>query len=170
MADTLLLNTDGAPVSLLPLSTLNWQEAIKYMVLEKAHVLDWHEDWIVRSERWSTPVPSVMMLHEYMKPKAQVRLTKKNVFMRDGWVCQYCSDHLQESDCTLDHVLPISRGGKTTWENSVTACKPCNYRKADKLGMRPKKIPHRPTYFELVERRKSRLIHSVPEVWRQFLG
>ena len=60
--DTLVLNADGAPISVLPLSVVDWQEAIKYLVLEKAHVLAWHENWIVHSEHWSTPVPSIIML------------------------------------------------------------------------------------------------------------
>ena len=69
MSDTLVLNADGLPVSYLPLSTIDWQEAIKYMVLDKADVLSWHDNWIVRSARWETPVPSVIMLRDYMKPK-----------------------------------------------------------------------------------------------------
>jgi hypothetical protein len=66
MADTLVLNTDGSPVSMLPLSVITWQEAIRYMVLDKAIVLEWHDDWIVRSARWETPVPAVIMVKEYM--------------------------------------------------------------------------------------------------------
>ena len=76
MADTLLLNADAQPVSYLPLSVLTWQDAIKYMVLEKAAVLEWHDNWIVRSATWETPVPAVMMLREYMKPKQTVRFSK----------------------------------------------------------------------------------------------
>ena len=78
MSDTLVLNADGQPVSFLPLSTINWQEAIKYMVLDKANVLAWHDNWIVRSARWETPVPSVLMLHEYMKSKTTVRFSRAN--------------------------------------------------------------------------------------------
>jgi hypothetical protein len=62
MADTLVLNADGAPLSLLPLSTITWQEAIRYLVLDKATVLEWHDDWIVRSARWETRVPSVIIV------------------------------------------------------------------------------------------------------------
>lgn len=76
---TLLLNADASPVSLLPLSTLCWQDAIKYLVSEKATVLEWYEDWIVRSERWSTRVPAVMILKEYQKKKSYVRFSKTNV-------------------------------------------------------------------------------------------
>jgi 5-methylcytosine-specific restriction endonuclease McrA len=169
--DCLVLNADGNPVSLLPLSTIVWEEAIRYMVLDKANVLEWHNDWVVRSERWSTAVPAVIMLKDYMKPKSTIRLTKKNVFMRDSWVCQYCSKSLQEKECTLDHVVPSSKGGKTTWENAVTACKDCNYTKGDQQkGWIPKKVPKKPSYFELIERRRQRPFNIRHPSWAQYLG
>lgn len=59
---TLLLNADMQPISLLPLSIVDWQEAIRYMVLEKADVLEWYDDWVVRSARWETRVPAVLLL------------------------------------------------------------------------------------------------------------
>ena len=67
---TLLLNADMQPVSLLPLSIVDWQESIRYIVLDKVEVLEWHDDWVVHSARWSTRVPAVIMLHEYQKPKS----------------------------------------------------------------------------------------------------
>ncbi len=75
---TLLLNTDCQPVSFLPLSTLTWEDAIKYMVLDKAYVLSYYDTWIVRSARWETAVPAVMMLHDRQKPKSTVRFSKGN--------------------------------------------------------------------------------------------
>ena len=66
---TLLLNADMQPVSLLPLSVVDWQEAVRYMVLEKAEVLEWYDDWVVHSAHWETRVPAVLMLKEYQKPK-----------------------------------------------------------------------------------------------------
>jgi 5-methylcytosine-specific restriction endonuclease McrA len=154
MADTLLLNSDAQPASWLPLSTLTWQDAIKYMVLDKARVLEWHDGWIVRSARWETPVPAVMMLTEYMKPKMTVRFSKGNVFLRDKYTCQYCSDKLEKRECTLDHVLPVSHGGKTTFDNTVTACGPCNASKGNNKKIKPLTKPQKPDYWELVNKRK----------------
>ena len=82
MSSTLLLNADMQPVSLLPLSVVEWQEAIRYMVLDKVKVLEWHEDWIVHSARWQTRVPAVIMLNQYQKPKHTMRLSKRNIFLR----------------------------------------------------------------------------------------
>lgn len=169
MADTLLLNSDAQPVSWLPLSTLTWQDAIKYMVLDKARVLEWHDGWIVRSANWETPVPSIMMLTEYMKPKTSIRFSKGNVFLRDNYTCQYCGDKLEKSKCTLDHVLPTSRGGKTTFENSTTACGPCNAGKGADHRIKPKHKPHRPDYWELVNRRKAMPFHVRDERWLDYI-
>ena len=169
MADTLLLNSDGQPVSWMPLSVLTWQEAIKYMVLDKGRVLEWHDHWIVHSSNWETRVPAVMMLTEYMKPKNSIRYSKANVFLRDGYVCQYCSTHLDKKDCTLDHVLPISHGGKSTFENATTACGPCNASKGANKKIKPKVKPYKPDYWELVNRRKKMPFHLRHPTWEQYV-
>lgn len=170
MADTLVLNADGMPVSVLPLSTINWQEAIKYMVLDKADVLMWHDNWIVRSANWETQVPSVIMLREYMKPKSAVRFSRANVYLRDNGKCGYCGDHVERKDATLDHVQPVSKGGKTTWENTITACGPCNAGKADKTtGWKPKWKPYKPDFYDLVNKRKKQEFHVRFKEWLQFI-
>ena len=171
MSSTLLLNADMQPVSLLPLSVVEWQEAIRYMVLDKVKVLEWHEDWIVRSARWQTRVPAVIMLNQYQKPKHTMRLSKRNIFLRDAYPCQYCGTTVTEVSATLDHVLPVSKGGKTTWENSATACKSCNYKKAAHVGkMKPKITPYKPTFWDLVGKRRDRGYHFHHPSWSNYLG
>jgi 5-methylcytosine-specific restriction endonuclease McrA len=171
MSSTLLLNADMQPVSLLPLSVVEWQEAIRYMVLDKVKVLEWHEDWIVHSARWQTRVPAVIMLNQYQKPKHTMRLSKRNIFLRDAYTCQYCGIAVTEVTATLDHVLPVSKGGKTTWENSATACKSCNYKKAAHVGkMKPKITPYKPTFWDLVAKRRDRVYHFHHPSWSNYLG
>lgn len=150
-----MLNADGSPVSWLPLSIISWEESIKYMVLDKAAVLDFYENWTVSSPNWSTPVPAVMMLYEYEKRKTTVRFSKHNVFLRDRYSCQYCGENVTKTTATLDHVLPVSHGGKTTFENTVTACGPCNALKGNNKKIRPKIKPFKPNYYQLVENRKA---------------
>ena len=169
MSDTLLLNADGNPVSFIPLSVIDWQESIRYMVLDKANVLAWHDDWIVRSERWETPVPSILMLKDYMKPKTTIRFSRANVYLRDKYVCQYCNTKLDKKDCTLDHVLPTSKGGKSVFENTVTACSPCNSRKGNDHKIVPKKKPHKPDYYELVNNRKQMNLQVRHASWLEYL-
>jgi len=171
MADTLLLNADGLPVSYMPLSTLIWEDAIKYMVLDKADVLLWHDNWIVHSATWETPVPSVMMLREYMKPKVTVRFSRQNIYLRDNGTCAYCSKPVDRKEATLDHVNPVSKGGKTTWENCVTACAPCNSNKSDTTkGWKPKFKPYKPDFYELVNKRKKEEFNVRYKEWNQFLN
>jgi 5-methylcytosine-specific restriction endonuclease McrA len=167
---TLLLNADMQPVSLLPLSTVDWQEAVRYLVLDKVEVLEWYDDWVVHSARWSTRVPAIVMLREYQKPKSSIRLSKRNIFLRDEYCCQYCGSQVTDQSATLDHVLPVSKGGKTTWENSATACKPCNYRKAASTKMKPKHLPYKPHFWDLVEKRKKRGFHLQHPSWSNYLG
>ena len=169
MSDCLVLNADGLPVSVLPLSTINWQESIKYMVLDKAVVLHWHDNWIVRSARWETPVPSVIILRDYMKIKTTVRFSRSNVYLRDDGQCQYCGCNIERKVATLDHVLPVSKGGKTTWDNCVTACGPCNSHKSDKLGFKPRIKPYKPDYYYLVNKRKKQEFNVRHTEWLQYL-
>lgn len=166
----LLLNADVAPVSILPLSTVSWEEAIRYIVLDKVEVLAWYEDWVVHSEHWNTRVPAIIMLKEYQKPKNTMRLSKRNIFLRDQYTCQYCGTSCTDSSATLDHVLPQSKGGTTTWENSATACKPCNYKKAASTKMKPFTTPHKPHYWELVEKRKKMGFHLAHPSWADYLS
>lgn len=141
------------------------------MVLDKAEVLEYYEDWIVRSARWQTYVPAVLMLREYQKPKHTMRLSKRNIFLRDEYLCQYCGITVNEQSATLDHVHPVSLGGKTTWENSTTACRSCNYKKAAHVGkMKPKQIPYKPHFWDLVEKRKKRGFHLQHASWANYLG
>ena len=170
MADCLLLNATGMPVSVLPLSVISWEEAVRYMCLNKADVLAFHENWIVHSANWSTQVPSVIMLREYTKPKTTVRFSRANVHLRDNGQCQYCGTTVTAKLATLDHVHPTSKGGKTTWENTVTACAPCNASKADQTrGWKPRKAPHKPEYYELANKRKKQPFNVKYEEWLQYL-
>lgn len=167
--DTLLLNSDAQPVSLLPLSAIEWKEAITYLWLDKVTVLEWYDDWVVRSERWETRVPAVIMLKQMMKRKNKPRFSKYNVFLRDLNTCQYCGNQFGRDNLTLDHVLPVSRGGKTNWENIVTACAPCNNVKGNSTEPRPLQDPYQPDYWDLAAKRKRLDIQVRHPSWREFL-
>jgi 5-methylcytosine-specific restriction endonuclease McrA len=170
MSTTLLLNADGAPISWLPLSTISWEEAIKFMVLEKATVLDVYDNWVVHSANWETQVPAVMILREYEKRKTAIRYSKHNVFLRDGYTCQYCGDDVSRKTATLDHVLPVSHGGKTTFENTVCACATCNANKGNDKKIVPKYKPVKPTYYQLVEKRRKQKWDIPHPSWANYLG
>ena len=155
MSDVLILNADAQPVSFLPVSVINWKEAIKYLYHEKCDVLEWYDDWLVRSPSWETKVPAVIIMRQYIRQKTEVRFSKSNLFLRDQFTCLYCDNRFSRSNLTMDHVVPISRGGKTEWTNIVAACNDCNSRKGNKIrGWKPMYAPYRPGYWELVRKRK----------------
>jgi 5-methylcytosine-specific restriction endonuclease McrA len=110
-----------------------------------------------------------MMLTEYMKPKTGIRFSKSNVFLRDAYTCQYCGTKLEKNKCTLDHVLPTSHGGKTTFDNSTTACGPCNAGKGADKRIKPRNKPYKPDYWELVNKRKQMSFHVKDPRWYDYI-
>ena len=170
MSDTLVINADGQPVSMLPISAVGWKEAIMYMYHDKCTVMEWYDDWMVRSPTWETRVPAVIMLKEYLHKTRKPRFSKSNLYLRDIYSCQYCGCGVNNSSATMDHVIPISRGGKTCWDNIVTACGPCNSRKGNSMRMKPYYKPYEPGYYELVRKRKQLPIDLKHPSWVLWLG
>ena len=142
-----------------------------YLYNEKCSVLEWYDDWMVHSPTWETKVPAVIMLKDFVRAKTRVRFSKSNVFLRDTYHCLYCGCAVTKREATMDHVHPISKGGKTEWENIVTACGPCNSRKGNKTGRewKPQYAPYRPGYYELVRKRKSLPFDVRHPSWYQWL-
>ena len=169
MSDVLVLNADAQPVSYLPLSAIQWKEAITYLWLDKVTVLDWYDDWLVRSASWETKVPAVIMLKEFQRRRRKPRFGKTNLYIRDLYTCQYCNTPQIRNNLTLDHVIPLSKGGKTQWQNIVAACGPCNSLKGDKTIMKPIKQPYEPDYYQLVSNRKKLEMKIKHPSWQAYL-
>lgn len=129
-----------------PLNVCNARRAFVLLDRGKAEVLE-HNKGFLRSPSYHFSLPSVIRLVYLIKrPRPQMRLTRKEVFNRDHYTCQYCGKRSRE--LTLDHVMPRNKGGEHVWENLVSACKPCNHHKAGKLPheahMRLLRQPTRP--------------------------
>ena len=171
MSDVLVLNADAQPVSFLPLSVVQWKEAVMYMYHDKCNVLEWYDDWMVRSPTWETRVPAVIMLKQYMHKTRRPRFSKSNLYLRDLYECGYCGNKFVKHELTTDHVTPLSRGGGTNWTNCITACKPCNWAKGSKVGpeWRPRYKPYAPGYYELVRKRKQLPLNLRHPSWVQWL-
>ena len=132
---------------------------------------DEERDWI-RSVNFPIQVPRVIRLSFYDKvPKLTLRFNRRNLFGRDKNTCQYCGLVKPLAQLSFDHVIPTSRGGKTTWENVVCCCLKCNGKKGDKLpkeaNMKLIKKPVRPRHNPLIT---VRLNNPKYEMWRTFLG
>ena len=111
-----------------PLNVCNMRRAFVLVDRGKAEVLE-HAEGIIRTAVTSFQKPSVIrLIYMIKRPRPQMRLTRREVFVRDRYTCQYCGK--QTRDLTIDHVMPRHRGGRHTWENLVSACRNCNHRKA----------------------------------------
>ena len=126
-----------------PLNVCNLPRAFRLVFGQRAEVLE-YDHQLIRTPRADYPAPAVIRLqHQIRRPRPRVKLTRREVFTRDGYTCQYCGR--QSNDLTLDHVVPRHRGGAHSWDNLVTACKACNHRKGGKLLDEAKfRLAHRP--------------------------
>jgi 5-methylcytosine-specific restriction endonuclease McrA len=167
----LVLNADFRPLSYFPLSLWSWQDTLKAVFLERVDVVAQY-DTFVRSATMKMRLPSVVSLKTYVNHSRAPAFTRFNVFLRDGFACQYCGAGEREN-LTFDHVVPRSRGGRTTWENIVAACSGCNLRKGGRTPveakMHPARRPERPTMFELNERGRAFPPHYLHASWADFL-
>jgi len=178
----------GRPVLVLnrsyqPVRITDVRDAFLLLFGDRAHALDQDyepHDWggwaelpagaeCVRTPRGSLRVPRLLLLRSYNRvPRTPLRLSRRNVFLRDDHVCQYCG---AKSELTIDHVLPRSRGGDSSWENLVSCCRRCNLEKGHKTpeeaGMRLRRRPIRPTWTVVVQLTGVR--EPLPD-WEPFLG
>ncbi len=168
----LVLNADFRPLSYFPLSLWSWQEAVKAVFLDRVNIVSEY-DRAVRSPSFEMNLPSVIALKDYVPLSRRPAFTRFNVFLRDRFSCQYCGDPYPTAELTFDHVVPRSRGGKTTWSNVVTACTRCNLRKGSRLpresGMLPRRRPEQPSAARLQENGRGYPPSYLHESWRDFL-
>src|SRR3569833_1782473 len=144
----LVLNADYRPLSYYPLSLWPWQEVIKAVFLDRVDVISTY-DHMVHSPSFEMQLPSVVSLKSYVAQDRPPAFTRFNLFLRDSFSCQYCGE---TSDMTYAHVMPRSRGVRSTWENIVTTCAPSNLmmgcRTPREAHMQPARAPSRPSAYE----------------------
>jgi 5-methylcytosine-specific restriction endonuclease McrA len=129
-----------------PLNVCDTRRAIGLILMNKA-TLVMNGRGHIQSVTQSFPAPSVIRLERMIKrPRLSVRLSKREIFRRDGYTCQYCGKH--PPHLTVDHIIPRHLGGEHSWQNLVTACPSCNLRKGGRLpeqaGMRLLRAPYEP--------------------------
>ncbi len=124
---TLLLDSTFFPVKII-----SWEKAMVFMLLKRAEVVTEYPNKNIRSVSRSFKLPMILRLNRQHYGKLQVPFNRLNIYWRDNYCCQYCNRVEAISKLTLDHVIPQSLGGKTTWDNIVTCCAPCNVKKGNK--------------------------------------
>jgi len=163
--EVLVLNSDYEP-----LNVCNLKRAVALMFLGKVDVL--HTDTkIIHTISGSFDSPSVVRLRRHVKrPLPELRLSRRSIFARDSYTCQYCGHGAKE--LTIDHVVPKRFGGGTTWDNMVCCCRKCNTKKGDKtlhqVGFTLKRQPRRPKYVPFISLTKY-LDGARNAVWRDYL-
>jgi 5-methylcytosine-specific restriction endonuclease McrA len=99
-------------------------------------------------------VPSVIMVREYVHFDRAIPWNEDYLKLRDRFRCQYCNRQFPAQQLTQDHVIPRMMGGKTSWDNIVSACGPCNHSRGHNTKIKPRITPYKPSYWELVEKAK----------------
>ncbi len=155
-----------------PIKVLRWEDAVKMKYEGTIEVVaEYDEEVSSPSITWK--MPAVIRLKKLkVDRKVGVKFSRVNIYTRDGYTCQYCGQRFHASKLSYDHVVPRKSGGRTVWDNIVTACRPCNSRKdsktCDEAGMwpmnrprRPKSLPMSPPVFDA---------DSIPAEWQDFVG
>lgn len=179
---TLVLNRNWQPVNVATVAralVLLWNESARVVDPRDFQQYTW-SDWsrltpaegepFVQAVRLRLRVPEVVSLVEYDRlPTAAVAFSRRNIFKRDHFTCQYCGVQPGGEELSIDHVVPRSQGGVTAWDNCVLACVPCNKRKADRTpaqaGMRLRKQPVRPAWRPIYAAHEVRI-----ESWSKFIS
>ena len=152
-----------------PINVCTVRRAVVLILKERAEVIERSEREL-HAESLTMPRPAVIRLITYVRIPRDAhsrKITRRAIFARDGWTCQYCGS--ERGTLTIDHVIPRSKGGSSSWDNIVTCCAPCNRRKGDRLprlaGMHPRRAPRAPspTIFVYVA------VPRVPDTWQQYL-
>ena len=181
----LVLNADYSPVAIV-----EWQRAIiwSYRLNHSTgglsmDIIEYYKTDFIKGSSNQTPLPAVIKIRNYLKlHKHSVNFSRKNLFIRDNYTCQYCNKRCSQQELTYDHVIPKSQWpfrdkSPTTWTNIVTACTKCNLKKSNKTPqqaqMQLQNKPIRPfsNYRYLhVTSRLSIMKDKIPEEWKIYTG
>lgn len=162
---TLLLN-----LGYMPIKSISWKRAICMFFLGKVDVLETY-DWKISSPSCEFPAPAVIKLKTAVNSgPMRIKFSRANIYSRDKKTCQYCGKITSIKDLTLDHVVPKSMGGRTTWTNIVACCKLCNSQKADKTPKQADmKLLSKPSYPNMKTFYQNYSSESIPEQWNNWL-
>lgn len=153
------------------IKVISWQRAITLLTLGKVEVIEEYDNTI-RTTSVVIKMPAVVrLLRAFRRHAKPVKFSRVNIYARDGYKCQYCGAKCAMSELTYDHVVPRAKGGKTSWDNIVTCCYPCNYKKGSRTPAEARMVlrsaPVQPAWVPAVTIRVSN--RSVPEAWQDYL-
>ena len=179
---TLVLNRNWQAVNIASVAralTLVWNDNAKIVDASDFQLYNW-ADWarlepldgmpFIRAVSQRLRVPEIVTLTSFDRlPSSHVTFSRRNIFKRDRFTCQYCGRQPAQDELTIDHVVPRSQNGQSTWDNCVLACLDCNHRKADRTPqqakLRLRKTPSRPNWNPMYSRHKLRI-----KSWGKFVS
>jgi 5-methylcytosine-specific restriction endonuclease McrA len=154
-----------------PLQICSGRRAVTMVLGGRAEAVE-EDGLLVRSYTIALRLPTVIRLQRYIRipRRGEISFSKRNVFRRDNHTCQYCGYH--GKGMTIDHIIPRSRGGKTSWENVVAACQPCNSQKGNRTAEESRmpllRSPRRP-YLLFHQYVASSIQNSTLEAWQKYI-
>ena len=174
----------------VPLHIIEWKKAMSLIYTENARPLSkdfisyTYSDWLdfsirnaeeynkISTSNYKIAIPEIIVLTNYDNiPKREIKYSRQTVFERDRFICQYCGIEFPIKELTIDHVVPRSKGGKSTWDNSVSCCKKCNHDKSDRtLAQAGMKLIHKPIHPSWVSpmTKLSAKVHTCKS-WNHFM-
>ena len=166
MTIVLFLDSDWQPLRVEP-----WTRAITDLFLGKIEVIEYSRDRAIKGIGRDYPMPAVVrLLRRFRRDRQAIKFSRLNIYTRDRFTCQYCGVQSLAEDLTFDHVVPRSAGGRTAWDNIVTACVPCNSTKANRTpqqaSMTLLRKPAKPRYLPTVTVKMDG--RHVPQEWRPY--
>jgi len=156
VSQCILLNADYSFMNVV-----HWKRALRLVVKKKVVVLSYSERQILGSEGFAMRIPAIMKLIKFIRSvyRSRVPFSRRNVLIRDGFTCVYCG--AREGKMTIDHIIPISKGGNSTFENCVACCRSCNAVKGNRTPSQANiymsQRPYQPTISEFLQLRLKRL-------------
>lgn len=182
--DVLVLNR-----SWIPIHIVDWKKAMSLIYTENAHAICkeflsyTYGDWInfsikaddynkVRTTSTAIAIPEIIVLTNYNSiPKRDIKFSRQTVFERDKFICQYCGQTFNVKELTMDHIIPKSQGGKSSWLNIVSCCVPCNSRKANRTpvqaGMKLIHSPQEPRWLNPITKLHGKV--HICKSWNHFM-
>jgi hypothetical protein len=158
--------------SWIPIETIEWQDAFKKIFNGQAYAVEYYDDEIVRTPTDEFLKPAVIVCTDYNGMPSRVAVySKRLICQRDEWTCMYCGIPVTQTTFSIDHIVPRAQGGRSSFENTVCACKPCNSRKADRTPkqakMRLRCKPGKPTNINPVKAKFDRV--HLDDVWKPYV-
>lgn len=157
-----------------PIGRISWQRAITLWWTDKVEIIEEYEDRVIRTVSSALKVPAVVrFLKAVRKRNRSIKFSRENVYLRDHSACAYCGRKITRREATYDHVVPRKLGGKTTWDNIVIACVPCNQRKGgrtpEQARMKLRIKPVRPKSLPPVNGMTLPAGVTMPTKWKAYL-